>query len=117
MDKGHGDHKERLKQLNPVWNEATYIPTGAPFNYETTSVDASALAEEISRMTGITGETVHTAVICGWELVEHVYRDGLLFFRMAQDIAFLTGIDEAKAYLILSAEDYIYWKNGINYEN
>lgn len=106
------EHDEMITGLEPVWDEALYVPTGQPFDYKSHDISASALAEEIERITWIPPLRSHRILICSWEVMKQ--RNEVSLFSLAQNVALLTGEEEYLCFLVLTTEDYIYWKNGIN---
>ena len=106
------EHDQMVTDIAPVWDQAIYVPTGKPFDYSSSDISASALAEEIERITLLPPPRSHRVLICAWQVMKS--RDFVSIFSLAQNVALLIGEQEYICFLVLTTEDYIYWKNGIN---
>ena len=108
--------KATLDSIDREWEQYTYVPTNEPFDYSTTTVDGNALAEEVSRMTGIEVELAFVVLACEVCILEQTYIKEIWIKEMAKCITYLTRVEYDVVLRALEAEDEIYWKNGINFE-
>ncbi len=96
--------------------ESSYFPTGEPFDFtESDVVDQVALSEQISRETGIPGETVY--FVLTWELALNVFRPQaeINLYDLAMTLSKFSEVDASLCLKILEVEDDIFWDLGINY--
>lgn len=107
--------KETLDSMDREWEQYTYVPTNEPFDFSATTMDGNALAEEVSRMTGIQVELAFVVLACEVCILEQTHIKEVWIQGIAKSISYLTKVDYSIVLRALEAEDEIYWKNGINF--
>ena len=104
--------KAALDSMDREWEKYTYVPTNGPSGSSTTTVDGNALAEEVSRMTGIDVELAFLVLACEMSVLTQSHIQEIWIREMAKCVAYLTKVDFGTVLRTLKAEDEIRWKNG-----
>ena len=99
--------KETLDNIERDWERYTYVPTNEPFDYASSIPDDNALAEEVSRMTGIDVELAFVVLACEMSLLAQTRIREVWIREVAQGVAYLTKVDYETVLLTLEAENYL----------
>ena len=99
--------KETLDNIERDWERYTYVPTNEPFDYASSIPDDNALAEEVSRMTGIDVELAFVVLACEMSLLAQTRIREVWIREVAQGVAYLTKVDYETVLLALEAENYL----------
>ena len=98
---------ETLDNIERDWERYTYVPTNEPFDYASSIPDDNALAEEVSRMTGIDVELAFVVLACEMSLLAQTRIREVWIREVAQGVAYLTKVDYETVLLALEAENYL----------
>ena len=99
--------KETLDNIERDWERYTYVPTNETFDHVSSIPDDNALAEEVSRMTGIDVELAFVVLACEMSLLAQTRIREVWTREVAQGVAYLTKVDYETVLLALEAENYL----------